>query len=38
MLIVMRKDAGREQIDAVISAIGEKGYEARPIPGETGYP
>lgn len=33
MLIVMRQDATREQIDAVIRAIEKKGYSARPIPG-----
>ncbi|MCF8094153.1 MAG: 3-deoxy-7-phosphoheptulonate synthase [Desulfobacteraceae bacterium] len=33
MLIVMRQDASREQIDAVIRAIEEKGCSARPIPG-----
>src|SRR6056297_3328454 len=33
MLIVMRRDAGEEQIEHVIGAIEEKGYKARPIPG-----
>ncbi|MFW6052405.1 MAG: 3-deoxy-7-phosphoheptulonate synthase [Desulfosalsimonas sp.] len=33
MLIVMRQDATREQVDAVIRAIEEKGCKARPIPG-----
>ncbi|MBA2880852.1 3-deoxy-7-phosphoheptulonate synthase [Desulfosalsimonas propionicica] len=33
MLIVMRQDATQEQIDAVIGIIGEKGCQARPIPG-----
>ncbi|MFP4226662.1 MAG: 3-deoxy-7-phosphoheptulonate synthase [Desulfobacterales bacterium] len=33
MLIVMRRDAGEEQVEAVISALEAKGYKARPIPG-----
>ncbi len=33
MLIVMDKNATSDQIDAVVIAIGEKGYKARPIPG-----
>ncbi|MCF8111081.1 MAG: 3-deoxy-7-phosphoheptulonate synthase [Desulfobacteraceae bacterium] len=33
MLIVMRQDATREQVDAVIHAIEERGCTARPIPG-----
>ena len=33
MLIVMRRDAGEEQVQAVISALEAKGYKARPIPG-----
>ena len=33
MLIVMDKNATSDQIDAVVAAITEKGYNARPIPG-----
>jgi 3-deoxy-7-phosphoheptulonate synthase len=33
MLIVMDKNATSDQIDAVVAAITEKGYKARPIPG-----
>ena len=33
MLVVMRRDALPEQIDAVVRTIEEMGYEARPIPG-----
>lgn len=33
MLIVMRRDATPEQVDAVIRAVEDKGYTARPIPG-----
>jgi len=33
MLIVMRRGAGEDQIESVISALEEKGYQARPIPG-----
>jgi len=33
MLIVMRRDAGEEQVETVISALEAKGYQARPIPG-----
>ena len=33
MLIVMRKDATREEIDRVVSAIEARGFAARPIPG-----
>jgi 3-deoxy-7-phosphoheptulonate synthase len=33
MLIVMRRDAGGEQVQAVISALEAKGYKARSIPG-----
>ncbi|MBS3759110.1 MAG: 3-deoxy-7-phosphoheptulonate synthase [Desulfobacterales bacterium] len=33
MLIVMRRDAGEEQIGGVIRELEAKGYEARPIPG-----
>ena len=33
MLIVMRRDAGKEQVDSVIKSLEAKGYEARPIPG-----
>lgn len=33
MLVVMRRDAGKEQIEAVISELEAKGYKARPIPG-----
>ncbi|MDZ7833673.1 MAG: 3-deoxy-7-phosphoheptulonate synthase [Desulfobacterales bacterium] len=33
MLIVMRRDAGEEQVETVIRALEAKGYQARPIPG-----
>ena len=33
MLLVMHKDATKEQIDAVMLAVGENGYTPRPIPG-----
>lgn len=33
MLIVMDKEATRQQIDTVVAAIEAKGYTARPIPG-----
>ena len=33
MLIVMRRDAGEEQVQTVISALEANGYKARPIPG-----
>lgn len=33
MLIVMRRDAGEEQVETVIGELTAKGYEARPIPG-----
>jgi 3-deoxy-7-phosphoheptulonate synthase len=33
MLIVMRQDATEAQVDAVIAALEENGYKARPIPG-----
>ena len=33
MLIVMRRGAGEDQIEAVIKSLEEKGYQARPIPG-----
>ena len=33
MLIVMDKNATSDQIDAVVAAIEQKGYKARPIPG-----
>ncbi|MDO9262582.1 MAG: 3-deoxy-7-phosphoheptulonate synthase [Desulfosalsimonadaceae bacterium] len=33
MLVVMRKDASKEQIDAVIAAVESRGCKARPIPG-----
>ncbi len=33
MLVVMEKDATKEQIDSVITAIENRGYTARPIPG-----
>jgi len=33
MLIVMRRDAGEEQIGGVIRELEAKGYEARPTPG-----
>src|SRR3954467_4099939 len=35
MLVVMQNHATREQIDRVVEAIKEMGYEARPMPGET---
>jgi 3-deoxy-7-phosphoheptulonate synthase len=34
MLVVMQNQATREQIDRVVEAIREMGYEARPMPGE----
>ncbi len=33
MLLVMHKDATKEQIDSVMSAVTENGYTSRPIPG-----
>jgi len=33
MLVVMRHDASREEIEAVVEVIRDLGYEARPIPG-----
>ncbi|HRP08672.1 MAG TPA: 3-deoxy-7-phosphoheptulonate synthase, partial [Gemmatimonadales bacterium] len=33
MLIVMKQDATREQVDAVVQTIREMGYDARPMPG-----
>ena len=33
MLIVMDKKANQAEIDAVVAAIEQKGYTARPIPG-----
>lgn len=33
MLIVMDKEATRQQIDTVVAAVEAKGYTARPIPG-----
>ncbi len=33
MLIVMDKNATSDQINAVVAAVGQKGYKARPIPG-----
>jgi 3-deoxy-7-phosphoheptulonate synthase len=35
MLVVMQNHATQEQIDRVVAAIKEMGYEARPMPGET---
>lgn len=34
MLVVMRHDAAREDVDRVVAVIEEMGYEARPIPGK----
>ena len=34
MLVVMKHNASKEQIDAVVETIKEMGYGARPIPGE----
>src|ERR1041384_8871760 len=33
MLVVMKNDATTEQINRVVSMIGEMGYQARPMPG-----
>ena len=33
MLVVMRHGAPQEDIDAVVAAIEEMGYQARPMPG-----
>ncbi len=35
MLVVMRQDAGPEDIRAVVQAIEEMGYQARPMPGRS---
>ena len=34
MLVVMKNDATREQVEHVVSVIEEMGYQARPMPGE----
>ena len=34
MLIVMRHGAAEEEIQAVVAAIEEMGYQARPMPGK----